>query len=103
MSRETFDRLRLPLGLGLALMLLAGYMFIRRAEADSQGSDPGASVVVGRARWRRAYIIAVVAADAEPDGDSGRNADRLAVADSHPPAHSPARRGIHRRGHGLPR
>ena len=48
MSRETFDRLRVPLALGLAvLLLLAGYLFLRRADADSVAVDPTSSVVVG--------------------------------------------------------
>lgn len=47
MSRETFDRLKLPIALGVALMLVAGYVFIRRAEAESSASAPRPSIVVG--------------------------------------------------------
>jgi hypothetical protein len=47
MSRDTFDRLRVPIALGVVLMLLAGYLFLRRAEADSTALDPGPSIVVG--------------------------------------------------------
>lgn len=47
MSRDTFDRLRVPIALGVALMLLAGYLFLRRAEADSTPVGPGSSIVVG--------------------------------------------------------
>lgn len=47
MSRETFDRLRVPIALGVALMLLAGYLFLQRADADSDAAGPSASIVVG--------------------------------------------------------
>lgn len=47
MSSETFDRLRLPLALGVGLMLLAGYLFLQRADADSTTLGPNPSVVVG--------------------------------------------------------
>lgn len=48
MSRETFERLRLPIALGLgALLLLSGYLLLRRADADSVAVEPAASVVVG--------------------------------------------------------
>lgn len=47
MSRETFDRLRVPLALGIVLLLLAGYLVLRRAEADSTATDPIPSIVVG--------------------------------------------------------
>lgn len=49
MSRESFDRLRLPLGLGLVLMLLVGYVFLQRTQAESTAPSPTASVVVGAA------------------------------------------------------
>jgi hypothetical protein len=47
MSRETIDRLRVPIALGVALMLLAGYLFLQRADADSGAIGPSASIVVG--------------------------------------------------------
>ena len=47
MSSVTFDRLRLPIALGVGLMLLAGYLFLQRAEADSTADAPGASIIVG--------------------------------------------------------
>lgn len=49
MSRETIDRLRVPIALGVALMLLAGYLFLQRADADSDSgaTGPSASIVVG--------------------------------------------------------
>jgi hypothetical protein len=47
MSREAFDRLRIPIALGVALMLLAGYLFLQRADADSVTTDPSPSIVVG--------------------------------------------------------
>lgn len=47
MSSETFDRLRVPLALGVALLLLAGYLFLQRADADSLAADPTPSIVVG--------------------------------------------------------
>ena len=47
MSSETFDRLRVPLGLGVALLLLAGYLFLQRADAGSLAADPTPSIVVG--------------------------------------------------------
>lgn len=47
MSSETFDRLRLPLALGVGLMLLAGYLFLQRADADSTTLGPSPTVVVG--------------------------------------------------------
>ncbi len=47
MSSETFDRLRLPIALGVGLMLLAGYLFLQRADADSASLGPSPSVVVG--------------------------------------------------------
>lgn len=47
MSSDTFDRLRLPIALGVGLMLLAGYLFLQRAEADSTAEAPSASIIVG--------------------------------------------------------
>lgn len=47
MSSETFNRLRVPIALGVALMLLAGYLFLQRADADSGTASPAASIVVG--------------------------------------------------------
>jgi len=47
MSSDTFDRLRLPIALGVALMLLAGYLFLQRAEADPTALGPSASIIVG--------------------------------------------------------
>ncbi|MEP7082137.1 MAG: hypothetical protein ABI841_04070 [Chloroflexota bacterium] len=47
MSSVTFDRLRLPIALGLGLMLLAGYLFLQRAEADSTALGPSPTIVVG--------------------------------------------------------
>lgn len=48
MSRETFERLRVPITLGLAvLLLLAGYLFLRRANVDSVAFEPSPSVFVG--------------------------------------------------------
>lgn len=47
MSSDTLDRLRLPIALGVALMLLAGYLFLQRAEADSTAEAPSASIIVG--------------------------------------------------------
>lgn len=47
MSSETFERLRIPIVIGIALMLLAGYLFLRRADADSGATAPSATIVVG--------------------------------------------------------
>ena len=48
MSRETIDRLRVPIALGLGvLLLLAGYLVLRRADANSVAIQPSASIVVG--------------------------------------------------------
>lgn len=47
MPSDTFDRLRLPIALGVGLMLLAGYLFLQRAEADSTADAPSASIIVG--------------------------------------------------------
>lgn len=48
MPRETFERLRLPLALGLGvLLLLAGYLVIRQVDSASLAPDPTASIVVG--------------------------------------------------------
>lgn len=47
MSRETVDRLRVPIALGVALMLLAGYLFLQRTDAGSGAASPAASIVVG--------------------------------------------------------
>lgn len=48
MFRETVDRLRVPIALGLGvLVLLAGYLLLRRADGDSVAVQPTASIVVG--------------------------------------------------------
>ncbi|CAN5815719.1 hypothetical protein BH20CHL8_BH20CHL8_01760 [soil metagenome] len=47
MSSETFERLRVPIALGLALLLLAGYMILRRVEPESGSASPTATIVVG--------------------------------------------------------
>jgi len=47
MSSETFERLRVPIALGVALLLLAGYMILRRVEPESGSASPTATIVVG--------------------------------------------------------
>ena len=47
MSSETFERLRVPIALGVALLLLAGYMILRRVEPDSGSASPTATIVLG--------------------------------------------------------
>lgn len=47
MSSETFERLRVPIALGVALLLLAGYMILRRVEPDPGSASPTATIVVG--------------------------------------------------------
>ena len=47
MSSDTLDQLRLPLALGVGLLLLAGYLFLQRADADST-AGPSPTIVVGQ-------------------------------------------------------
>jgi hypothetical protein len=47
MSSETFDRLRIPIAIGVAVLLVAGYLMLRRTEVGSDGADASPSIVVG--------------------------------------------------------
>ncbi len=47
MSSQTFERLRVPIVLGLVLMLIAGYLLLRRVDADSGAPGPTSTIVVG--------------------------------------------------------
>lgn len=47
MSNETFERLRLPIAVGVAVLLLAGYLILRRVDGGSGDATPSATIVVG--------------------------------------------------------
>lgn len=47
MSNETFERLRLPIAVGVALLLLAGYLILRRVDGGSADPSPSSTIVVG--------------------------------------------------------
>ena len=47
MSSVTLNQLRIPITLGVGLMLLAGYLFLQRADAGSTALEPSPTVVVG--------------------------------------------------------
>lgn len=47
MSSETFERLRVPIALGVALLLLVGYLILGRVEPQSGSVSPTATIVVG--------------------------------------------------------
>ena len=47
MSKETFDRLRLPIALGLGLLLIASFLLLRRAETGPAELPSSPDVVVG--------------------------------------------------------
>jgi hypothetical protein len=46
-SSESFDRLRIPIALGVAVLLVAGYLTLRRTELSSDDADASPSIVVG--------------------------------------------------------
>ena len=47
MPSDISGQLRVPIALGVALLLLAGYLFLQRADADPTATDPAPSIVVG--------------------------------------------------------
>lgn len=47
MSNETFERLRLPIAVGVVVLLLAGYLILRRVEGGSGDASPSPTIVVG--------------------------------------------------------
>jgi hypothetical protein len=47
MSNETFERLRLPIAVGVAVLLLAGYVILQRVDGGSSDATPSPTIIVG--------------------------------------------------------